>query len=225
MKSSLVSGVSKTTTQMGGIAKKHRLSSGFYSKLLEGLKKHSLTVEKVQEEGWKYCGGSSRQKMRYFRKLFPEKPIPKQTSTCVCGHPIKENCYITNNKSIITVGNCCVFGFIPEPEGKSKKTCSECFSPHTNRNVDRCNDCRAGKCDKCDYPCPEKYTICFACKTGKIPGVCEDCNRTCKKPYTLCFPCKYGISHELSPSGFNRCRLCKKACKAPYKSCYECKYS
>lgn len=126
-------------------------------KFIKGLKRFNLTQEELID--WKYCSGNKGRHLNYFNLSCPDDDVPELTGKCVCGHTIKENCYITNGEEILVLGNCCIKRFIP----KCSRTCETCGDPHKNRIVNRCNKCRAGVCDKCGISCSESYNTCYRC--------------------------------------------------------------
>jgi len=142
-------------------------------KFIKGLQNYNLTQKDIKNQNFKYCGGNEGRHNNYFKIFFKKKLeenprwIPEFKEECVCGHKIKENCYIINDSNIIlTLGNCCIKKFVP----KSGRTCEVCQSPHKNRIVNRCNECRVGICDKCDKECSRKYSLCWKCNFANITG-------------------------------------------------------
>ncbi len=131
-------------------------------KFISGLKKYNLSLEDIQKSNWKYCGGNKGRHLNYYKMMFKDKSLPKHEDKCVCGHDIKENCYITDGEQTLVLGNCCIKKFII----KNKRTCEICDKPHKNRKVNRCNECRVGICDDCNKPCNEKYKRCYSCTFG-----------------------------------------------------------
>ena len=130
-------------------------------RFLKGLELHNLTYEEIKNNNWKYCGGNTSRHLNYYKLCYKEKTLPDYTSNCVCGHHIKENCYITDGKEFLVLGNCCIKKFIPK--GKSGRTCDTCGKPHRNRVVNRCHTCRFGVCDSCSQPCNPDYKKCYNC--------------------------------------------------------------
>jgi hypothetical protein len=126
-------------------------------KFIKGLEKYNLTFDEIKK--WKYCGGNMNRHYNYFKICFKNNDLPDKVHECVCGHHIKENCYITDGVEILVLGNCCIKRFVP----KNSRTCQVCGEPHKNRVVNRCNDCRKGICDKCDKRCSESYKTCYNC--------------------------------------------------------------
>jgi len=109
-------------------------------RFIEGLEQYNLSIEEIKGGGWKYCGGDTGYKLNYLYLSYPHLDPPPHTDRCVCGHEIQENCYITNGKEVLVLGNVCVKRFLP-PE-LSGRNCSECGCPHRNRKVNKCNNCR-----------------------------------------------------------------------------------
>jgi hypothetical protein len=128
-------------------------------KFVKGLKNYNLTYDEIKNNKWKYCGGQLGRHLNYFKLCCKDIDLPKKISECVCGHHIEENCYITDGKQILVLGNCCIKKFIP----KSSRTCEKCGEPHKNRVVNKCNDCRLGICDKCNKKCDYSYNKCYNC--------------------------------------------------------------
>jgi hypothetical protein len=110
---------------------------------IKGLKNYNLSYEDIKNSDWKYCGGDRGRHANYFKLVFPSNlfninKINHETH-CICGHPIVENCYITNEESeILVLGNCCIKKFIP----MCTRTCEKCKLPHKNRKDNKCNNCR-----------------------------------------------------------------------------------
>lgn len=128
-------------------------------RFIEGIRRYNLTLEEIQH--WKYCGGDQKEHLRYFELFVKTNPLkkPPWKAECTCGHAIKENCYITNGKDIMTLGICCIKKFVPN----SGRTCEMCGNGHRNRKVNRCNECRVGKCDGCHKTIAPKYKLCWSC--------------------------------------------------------------
>jgi hypothetical protein len=132
-------------------------------KFIKGLQDYNLSLNDIK--GWKYVGGNKGRHLNYFKLIFGENSIdemPIVEEYCVCGHKIKENCYISKGDQLLVLGNCCIKKFIP----KSSRTCELCEHPHKNRKVNRCNDCRRGVCDECGTRCNENYKTCYNCYTS-----------------------------------------------------------
>ena len=65
---------------------------------------------------------------------------PTHSTSCVCGHFIEENCYITNGEEILILGNVCIKKFLNSD--KAGRTCEKCDAPHQNSKDNFCNKCR-----------------------------------------------------------------------------------
>jgi hypothetical protein len=90
---------------------------------------------------FKYAGGDKGSHKKYFDLVNKTTPLtkPPHTDRCVCGHYIKENCYITDGDgTVLVVGNKCIKRFIT----KSGRTCETCGGNHRNRTINKCNKCR-----------------------------------------------------------------------------------
>jgi hypothetical protein len=140
----------------------HSLSQRF----IEGLQQFNISYKEIIDGGWKYCGGNREGRhQNYYKMVFPNKRLPEKKDYCVCGHAIKENCYITNETYVLVLGNCCIKRFMPGDN--SGRTCSTCGKSHKNRIVNRCKECRKGVCDKCDKRCNPSYKLCYDCWNDK----------------------------------------------------------
>ena len=128
----------------------------------EGLfLKYGVTREGLST--YRYCGGDTQTHHRnYFKLCFgKDAPTPPYENECVCGHFIEENCYMRDAQSnIIVLGNCCIKRYMP----MCFRTCDKCGARHKNNKVNRCNECRRGKCDKCGRDCSTSRRICSACR-------------------------------------------------------------
>jgi len=67
---------------------------------------------------------------------------------CICGHNIKQRCFIIKKDkpltfdNFITIGNCCINVFYNAINGKNKRECSDCGAFHRNSKNNFCKDCR-----------------------------------------------------------------------------------
>nr|QBK91274.1 MAG: hypothetical protein LCPAC202_02480 [Pithovirus LCPAC202] len=114
----------------------------YHRKFMEKLIANSTTNFPLKE--WKYVGGNSGRHSRWYQNLYPDCAFPSSKNSCICSHPIIENCYIQNNNTnlILVVGNCCIKRFLPlESQGRA---CPKCQEPHRNRNDPWCDSCRGG---------------------------------------------------------------------------------
>lgn len=130
-------------------------------KFTNGLAKYKISFEDIKNGKFKYCGGDKGRHLNYFNMAYKDWEKPEYDDTCICGHKIIENCYITDGEYIIVLGNCCIKKFVP----KSSRTCEICGKPHKKRIVNRCDDCRKGICDICNKKCNKDYTKCYNCGT------------------------------------------------------------
>jgi hypothetical protein len=128
---------------------------------IKGLKKYRLS--KSDMGLWHYCGGSYGSHKKYFKLSCPHDDQPALKDKCICGHTIKNNCYITDNKDFLILGNCCIQKFII----KKGRTCKKCGEPHKNRLLDLCNSCKItsliSKCMKCNEKCRKSHKLCYSC--------------------------------------------------------------
>ena len=140
---------------------------------MSGLKERGLTYEEFRQN-WKYAGGNMGRHYNYWRLLYGEdKKMPAHTDQCLCKHNIKENCYITDGKEFLVVGNCCIKRFMIH----KGRTCEDCQGAHRNRASNVCNECREKRkreyhqqqlqdnasCVCCSKKIDSKYTRCFSC--------------------------------------------------------------
>ena len=112
-----------------------------------GLKKYNISLDNLKEN-WKYCGGEKGRHLNYYNLCCKDEDIPEHEDRCICGHRIKENCYITDGEYILTLGNCCVKRFIPS----SSRTCERCGKAQDNL----CLSCR-----KCFFRTEDKFVLRF----------------------------------------------------------------
>lgn len=133
------------------------------SRFIEGLKDYNLTIEEINKSKWRYCGGDFNQHLKYYNLCYPGSELPSKELECVCGHDIKNNCYITDGKELLVLGSCCIKRF----KKNCSRICEDCGNNHRNRKVNRCKDCRKGKCDYCNISCDKSYTTCRDCYYDK----------------------------------------------------------
>jgi len=139
--------------------------------------------------GWKYGGGNflrifpgdeddlhyeyeETYHTRYFLKLCNTWGVDgleylrnkKQKNYCVCGHKIKENCFIykevINGVKLQILGNCCIKKL--QLEGRR---CSICNEVHRNTKDNYCKTCRKEWfCKHCGEKKGEKkFRLCYKC--------------------------------------------------------------
>ena len=193
--------------------------------LINNLEYYGITFDEFKAN-FKYAGGDTDRHNRYFILCYKEGDRPDYCNYCLCDHYIKENCYITDGKQFIVLGNCCIKRFLP----KCTRTCEDCGKPHRNRTVNKCSECKFGKCENCGKKCTKgnskckeckklcdcgaksyKYGKCFTCCYGKP---CENCNKLhLNKIVNRCNNCRIGVCDE-----------CGKKCKPCFEKCYTCAY-
>lgn len=146
---------------------------------IKSLKEFSVNGEALKE--WKYAGGDKRHHLSY-AKLLGIPPQPYQ-DRCVCGHSIKENCYIQNSKGEIRVlGNCCIKKFVPlENQGRN---CEVCGAKHRNYKDNLCSKCRDLR-DKPFYCSRHEVKLAKEwCPRGYYFNVSSNCIITKRSPST-----------------------------------------
>ena len=130
------------------------------SQLTKKFRNHSITHEEALLSGFRYVGGNgcvpfdclpdedvqrrsrdAKRHRNYFEIAYPKTLLPPPSSDrCLCGHPIRENCYITDDNIVLVLGCCCIKRFLtPENSGR---TCGICRAPHKNRSNNFCKECR-----------------------------------------------------------------------------------
>ncbi len=186
---------------------------------VRGLAKHGLSLEDMKD--YKYCGGDSKQHLNYWNLFNRNKNLdtPDYTTKCICGHDIEDNCYIIHKTSenILVLGNCCIQKFCPD----SGRTCDDCGEPHRNRKVNRCNECRKGKCDECDKKCNPDFPTCYACKFGETKKTnCDSCGKELSSKTEIC-ECKKKVVMKNGVK-INACSECGKQIDGKYSKCFEC---
>ena len=133
-----------------------------FDRFKKGLKEnYDMDYEIVKNE-WKYCGGDRGRHLNYFRLCYKKAKLPCHEDNCVCGQAIQENCFITDNKELLVLGNCCIKAFLV----KSGRTCEDCGDSHKNRIINKCNYCKKKYCDicKCEkHPNYIRYKKCYDC--------------------------------------------------------------
>lgn len=188
-----------------------------------GLEKFSISKVEIERGDWVYSGGSEGRHLRYWKLRTKGEKTPDLDDHCVCGHAIRENCYIENSKDpndiqILVLGNCCIKRFLPKEA--SGRTCEKCRSPHRNRKDNLCHPCR--KMEKMEMRTAETVKRDWERiphhRGGPVQGVCASCKTPVKKGrngkfYKRCYPC----------SRDHMCPMCQK-CWVPkdFNKCFEC---
>lgn len=158
-------------------------------RFIQGLQNYNLSIEEIKS--WTYCGSSgSAENRNYFKVCFPEKELPTPSPTCVCGHGIVENCYITNGETILVLGSCCVKKFMKIPT----RSCMDCGAVHKRRISSKCFDCDKGSCRHCFQECESNKNICKTCQfigppLSRTCDVCKEEFKTRKEWQTQCDIC------------------------------------
>ena len=117
-----------------------QINNIYFKNFCKNLEALGLTYEEVKRD-YKYSGGTKGRHKNYFDLCFPMNNRPDKIQSCLCEHPIVENCYLSKDldyDTILIVGNCCIKKFID----KSSRTCAHCNTPHTNRSLNYCNGCK-----------------------------------------------------------------------------------
>ena len=81
-----------------------------YGAFYNGLTARGLKYNEVINN-YKYVGGDNGSHKKYFDLINKNAPLtrPPHTNNCICGHYIKENCYITDgNGNVLVLGNSCI---------------------------------------------------------------------------------------------------------------------
>ena len=183
-------------------------------RFIKGLATYNVGYLEIKNGKWKYCGGNDGRHLKYFELLFPSNKYekPDLEKYCICGHTIKENCYIKNdNEEFLILGNCCIKRFLPAE--KQGRTCGKCGVPHMRRKSNYCKDCELLKrvCLRCDvvFFCEPGQLICKPNGFGSfcvecyesIPTVCGKCNNSV---------CVHKVKKESPNKGllFYKCESC-----------------
>lgn len=121
------------------------MSVSLWKRFQEGLQEY---MEDTDTNNYKYAGGNCGSHSNYYKLVYGEPPKHEKAGYCVCGHYIKENCYLCHipTDTLVVVGNCCIKRFIPKD--KQGRTCGECGNKHRNRCKNLCNNCFP-KCKRC----------------------------------------------------------------------------
>lgn len=205
-------------------------------KLIKGLQNNNVTYDDFKSGRWSTYG--SNFKIEDFKKGLPNLDIPPEVDSCICGHHIKENCYVSDGQKILILGNCCIKKFLP---GGISKRCELCKRSHKNRKNNLCNDCRnlrdcpicsvkysykdGPTCDNCKH-----YILCIKCNKWNLKYIdnvckicvdtnqCAKCLNRCKYPYTKCWKC-------FNSNTLSVCIKCGCNISGKYGTCYKCTYS
>lgn len=115
-----------------------KLNDKLSKRFQTGLKKYNLTIEDIKKN-WFYIGGESKIHNNHFKRYYHNEEQPEHENFCVCGHRIKNNCWISDGVFTLSIGENCVNKFIPS---RRSRLCFECNAPHRNRKDNLCMKCR-----------------------------------------------------------------------------------
>lgn len=222
------------------------IEENYIEKINKGLAEYNMSFSDISAGNFKYCGGNQNNHLNYFKLMFPNMNLPPQKDYCICGHKIIENCYITDGITFVTMGNCCIKKFVP----KNTRTCDICDAKHTNRIVNRCNNCRVNHCDGCGIKhilyknklCDEcmfkqpikqkpkifrhKCDICAEPHNNRKDNLCNDCRKcACYK----CYRAKkykylnYCLDCSIKSGVISLCSICTEPHENKFDKCDTCK--
>ena len=175
-------------------------------------------------EHYIYYGGNHGSHLNYWMIICGNRGVkpPQFSDTCLCGHPIYNQCYIKHEASgkIIVCGNCCIKRFIP-PQ-KRHRTCENCMHPHKNRRDNLCSGCREywHSCFDCKQLCDKRYTVCLTCRLSPCEGGCgqmTDRGRKCEACRNK--PCKFKLCKINTSNNSGFCTTCENTVKRKCKTC------
>ena len=142
-----------------------------------GLSARGLTFDEVKQN-WRYAGGDTGSHHNYWLLLYGrDKEKPAYEDECVCKHKIKKNCYITDSKEFLVVGNCCIKRFMIH----NGRTCEKCNAPHRNRSSNVCNGCREKR--------KREYYQELQRVADQVEACCVSCSKKIDRKYIRCFQC------------------------------------
>ena len=136
--------------------------------VVRDLRNHK-DVSALKKRGWRYVGGNSGDHLNTFKRIKLNEeipPLPPVTDSCLCGHPIKDQCYLLSptGNIILVIGNHCVIKFT---ENGHSRTCSKCGEKTRCKNVHNlCKDC---------FPASEKCMFCNKPRVSKSVNRCRAC--------------------------------------------------
>jgi len=114
-----------------------RLNNTLSKRFITGLEKYNIPYETIKND-WYYIGGEKGVHLNYFNKYYSDEDLPEHKDYCICGHKIKNNCFISDGEYVLSIGESCVNKFVP----KCDKICEECGIHHRNRKDNKCKNCR-----------------------------------------------------------------------------------
>lgn len=88
-----------------------------------------------------YAGGRNGSMYKYFVMRKTRHEMPDKRDECLCGHHIKENCFIEHRPTgeLFVIGNCCIKKWLPKEN--QRKTCEICNCPHKRTKTNVCTSC------------------------------------------------------------------------------------
>lgn len=181
--------------------------------IIANLKDMGLTLSEIYN--WEYCGGSGivgsphEKHLMMYMATHPNFVKPEKTSTCICNHPIVENCYITDGDRVLTFGNCCIKRFVKSGPCLRCTRCSAVIKRAIK--IALCNDCK-------------KYRVCKSCNVEFADSSksirCPDCRSL--KYCEVCDESYYGKETYCSDCTPKQCEICKDIFKGQTLRCKEC---
>ena len=201
----------------------------------KGLENEGIPLEDIDNGTWKYAGGDRREHVRYFRQCSFKIPAPPHKEWCICGQKIDHNCFITNLKRLVVIGNCCIKKFL----AKCGRTCELCGEPHKHRIGNLCKACRVGRCWICGDTVKKQYKRCLPCKRAgyndngdryKEERLRVERVERIDKEMEECFKREMSDSESKSTSESERvyiktCMDCDKPIDKKYTKCWSCNQS
>ena len=171
------------------------------------------------KQDWRYIGGDFEQHSNYLDLVLQERDldIPPFSEHCICGQPLKYNCYIYNptTEMVCVIGYECIKRF-----DMFGRRCKDCDAIHINRVINCCNDCKKNyrRCVDCNIWCRKTTLIYYRCmdchNLSYIKCGDELCNRWVKKSYHYKYCCDCYKKY---------CKLCDKLKNnINYVNCYAC---
>tara|TARA_B100001093_G_C26241583_1_gene764636 strand:+ start:58 stop:456 length:399 start_codon:yes stop_codon:yes gene_type:complete len=115
----------------------YKLNEKLSKRFITGLDRLNLSYKDLKKN-WYYMGGECGNHLTYFRTYYGDEELPEHSDYCICGHKIKNNCFITDGDYVLSIGESCVNKFVP----KLNKICEGCGSSHRNRKDNKCKKCR-----------------------------------------------------------------------------------
>jgi len=116
-----------------------------YPEKLKNNLKEKYDLDLVHLQWYYYRGGDTGSHKNYKTITCQDLSIIPFEDFCVCGHKIKEQCYMKKENDdlsfapdYIVMGNCCIKKYMKN----GYRTCEKCKKQHKNRKNNLCNECR-----------------------------------------------------------------------------------